>query len=55
VHPGGNMYLKIVGSCSSCNSRFTREMENESGENTLIINSCKKYEGIYKSVKEKIK
>ncbi|CAI6376027.1 unnamed protein product [Macrosiphum euphorbiae] len=50
VHPGGNMYLKIVGSCSSCNSRFTGEMENEPGENALIVISCK-YEGMYKECK----
>lgn len=54
VHPGGNMYLNIFGNCSSCNSKFTGEMENEPGENSLIIISCK-YEGIYKECKGKNK
>ncbi|KAL5237442.1 hypothetical protein ACI65C_004852 [Semiaphis heraclei] len=37
VHPGGNIYLKIVGNCSSCDSRFTGEIENEPSENALIV------------------
>jgi len=54
VHPGGNIYLKIVGSCSSCNSRFTGEIENEPEENALIIISCK-YQGMYKECRGKNK
>jgi len=54
VHPGGSMYLKIVGNCSSCESRFTGEIEKEPGENALIVNSCK-YQGMYKECKGKNK
>jgi len=54
VHPEGNIYLKIVGNCSSCNSRFTGEIENEPGENSLIIIKCM-YQGMYKECKGKNK
>lgn len=54
VHPGGNIYLKIVGNCSSCDSRFTGEIENEPSENALIVISCK-YQGMYKECKGKNK